>query len=200
MQFLESLIGDDAWPLIGAIAFAALVLAITLVATGRGRLLVGIIILAALVPLVLMVEWIWVTDRERVDSIIDQLAVAARNEDAAEMARYLSPKCRFGPLGRDEIQHRAAAIFQRFVIDRVSISSRKTMVFPHRKEATAEFLAVVRGKQNIVDFTPYPTRWILAFTQDSGGSWLVVEIQQIAAMGENRQPLSPTNPADIGQP
>jgi hypothetical protein len=164
---------------------AALGLAIAMVATGRGRYLIGIAALGCLALVLVIVEWSWVTDRERVDGIIDDMARAALHEDSATLVGYLAADCRYGSMDRNAIAAFADSIFRQFAIDRVSVSSRKTDVFPVRREARAEFLAVVRGRQNNVDFSPYPTRWILTFVQRDGG-WQVVEIQQIPAFGERR--------------
>jgi hypothetical protein len=105
--------------------------------------------------------------------------------------QHLAANCHYGSLDRDRIGALADLIFQRYAIDKVSVTSRKTEVFPLRSEAKAEFLAVVRGRQSNVDFSPYPTRWILTFVQNPQGVWQVVEIQQIPAFGESRQAMTP---------
>jgi hypothetical protein len=194
MKYLENLIGEDVWALIGVLAILALGLAIATVATGRGRFLIGIGALACLAIALLAIEWLWVTDRERVDRIIDELAQAAMREDSSGIVQHLAADCRYANLDRNRIGALADAVFQRFAVDKVSVSSRRTEVFPLRGEAKAEFMAVVRGRQNNLDFNPYPTRWILTFVQNSQGAWQVVEIQQIPAFGEGRQAMTPQLP------
>jgi len=157
-----------------------------MVGTGRGQLLLWIVALPILAVLLLVVEWLWVTDRERVEGVIDQMAEAVRHEDAEALVQHLAPQCHYEGMNREGIQRSAASLFQTLEIEKLSISSRKTQVFPLRKEATCEFLAVVRGKQSNVDFNPYPTRWVLTFTQDADGPWMLVDIQQIPAFGANR--------------
>lgn len=195
MSILERWLGEDAWSLVGLLALVALGLAIAMVSTGRARFLIGIVTLAVVAVVVLIIEQAWVTDREQVDGVISDLARAAVREDAPGVVRHLSPACRYGNLDRTGIERLASATFSRFAIDRVNVSSRKTEVFPLRREAQADFLAVVRGRQNNVDFSPYPTRWILTFVQNSDGVWQVDAIQQIPALGDSRQPLAPPSGA-----
>jgi hypothetical protein len=191
MEFLIRLFAEDVWPLIWVIALVELLLVIAMVGTGRGRLLIWIAALPVLAVALLGVEWLWVTDRERVDGIIDQIAEAVRHEDAESLVQHLAPRCRYGGMNRDGIQRTAASLFQTLEIDSLKLSSRKTQMFRLRKEATAEFLAVIRGKQSNVDFSPYPTRWVLTFNQDTNGRWQVAEIQQLPAFGDNHEPLAP---------
>lgn len=191
MKWLEGLFAEDVWSLLWVFALGALVLAIATVATGRTKFLLGIAALAVLAVLLVLVEWLWETDRERVDKVVEILAQAVRDEDAAAIERHLSPRCRYGSANRDDIVQLAGSVFRTIEIDKLTISGKKTEMFPLRKEATTEFLAVVRGKQSNVEFNPYPTRWILTFRQNTSDEWQVGDIQQIPALGENRQPLMP---------
>ena len=188
---VEHLLAENVWPLIWLLALVALILVIATFATGRGKYLTWVWALAVLALVLLAVEWLWVTDRERVEMIVDSLAQAVRMEDSAEIERFLSPECRYGNMDRAGIRRLADSIFDTIEIDKLTISGRKTQVFPLRKEATSEFLAVVRGRQSNVEFSPYPTRWILTFAQNSSGDWEVIDIQQIPAFGEGRQPIAP---------
>jgi len=198
MKWLEGLLGEDVWPLLWVLALGALILVIAAVATGRAKFLFGVGALAVLAVVLAIVEWLWETDGERVDKVIDSLAQAVRDEDAAAIERHLSPQCRYGAANRGEIVQLAESVFQTIEIDKLTISGKKTAVFPLRKEASTEFLAVVRGKRSNIEFNPYPTRWILTFRQTTKDEWQLVDIQQIPAFGENRQPLSP--PGRTGLP
>ena len=198
MQFIIHLFAENVWPLIWLLALAELVLLIAMVGTGRGRFLVWIGMLAALAVFLVVLEWLIVTDRERVDGIVDQMARAVRNEDIDELLRHLAPQCHFGAMDREAVRQLAASVLHEIEVDRVTVSDRTTQVFPRQKQATAEFLAVVRGKQSQVEFAPYPSRWVLTFHQDPAGQWQVVEIEHLQAFGENRQPLPP--PGRLGLP
>lgn len=191
MKWLEGLFAESVWPIIWVLALVALILVIATVATGRAKYLFGIGALGLLAGLLVIIEWLWETDRERVDKVIEALAQAVRQENAAEIEPHLSPQCRYGVANRDQIVRLADSVFQRIEINKLTISGKKTEVFPLRKEATTEFLAVVRGRQSSVEFNPYPTRWIFTLRQNSSGQWQVVDIQQIPALGESRQPISP---------
>ena len=198
MKWLEGLFAENVLPLMWVLALGALVLTIATVATGRARFLVGVGALAVLAVLLVVVEWLWETDRERVDKVVELLAQAVRDEDTTVIERHLSPQCRYGGANRGEIVRIAESVFRTIEVDKLTLGGKKTEVFPLRKEATAEFLAVVRGKQSNVEFNPYPTRWILTFRQNTSDEWQVADIQQIPALGENRQPL--TAPGRMGLP
>lgn len=200
MDWLKHLFAEDVWTLIWVIALLALVLLIAMVATRRSRLLIGIVSLAALAVVLLVIERLWVTDRERVDAIIDDIAQSVRQGDTEGIVRHLAPQCHYGSLDREGIRRMVDSVFHTFELEKLTISSRKTELFSRRKEATAEFLAVVRAKQANLESGPYPTRWTLTFTQTSTGEWQVLEIQQIPAFGENHQPVAPINPAGIPRP
>jgi hypothetical protein len=191
MSWLEGLFAEDVSPLLWLLALGALALVIAAFATGRAKFLLGVAAAAALALLLIFVEWLWETDRERVDKVVEALAQAVRDEDAATIERHLAPRCRYGGNNRAEIVRLAESVFQMIEIDRLTISNMKTEVFRLREEASCEFLAVVRGRRAGVEFNPYPTRWIFTFTQQQGGEWQVVEIQQVPAFGESREPLGP---------
>ncbi len=200
MNSLTRLFAEDFWSLVGLCALVELGLVIALVRTGRR----GLLVLVALTPFVagalVAVELLIVTERERVDGLIDEMAAAARAEDVDGLVKHLAPNCRYGNIGPDGIRQTAATIFGMFDIERLTLSSRKTQVARLRKEATAEFLAVARGRQGQIDFAPYPTRWIFTFQQNRDDEWRVVEIQQVAAFGQDRQPVEPLFPGEIPGP
>ena len=191
MQFIIHLFAENVWPLIWLLALAELVLLIGMVGTGRGRFLVWMGVLAALALFLLLLEWFLVTDRERVHGVVDQMAKAIRHQDIDGLLQHLAPQCHFGGMDREGVRRLASGVVHEFEIDRVTVSDRKTEVFPQRKQATAEFLAVVRGKQSKVEFAPYASRWRLTFHQDPAGRWQVIEIERMQAFGENRQPVPP---------
>jgi ketosteroid isomerase-like protein len=197
---LTRLFAEDLWSLVGVFALAELGLVIALVRTGRRGLLVPVAILPIVAALLVVVEVMVVTDREQIDGLIDEMRAAVLAEDADGFVKHLAPQCRYGNIGPEHIRQTAATVFGMFDIERLKISNRKTQVSRLRREATAEFLAVARGRQGELEFAPYPTRWILTFQQSREGQWRVVEIQQIAAFGQDRQPMEPLFPGEIPGP
>ena len=191
MDFIVSLFAENAWPLVWFIALVDLLLAIAIYATGRGRLLTVIIGLAALAPLLLILERLIVTDRERVDAVVDEMAEAVRAENADRLMSHISPQCRYANRGREAIAAAAANVFQLYEIERLTLNGRKTRVASARGEATAEFVAVARGRQGTLDVNIYPTRWQLTFQRDKSGSWQVVEIEQLPVVGDKSQGIIP---------
>ena len=184
MQFIVHLFAEDVWPLIWLLALAELILFIAMVGTGRGRYLVWMGVVAALAMLLVVLEWVLVTDRERVDAVVDQMARAVRHKDFDAVLRHLAPQCHFGGYDRERIRELADTELRDIEIDRITVSDRHTQVFPQRKQATAQFLAVVRGKQSKVEQPPYASRWMLTFHQDTTGQWQVVEIERLRAFGD----------------
>jgi hypothetical protein len=82
---------EDPWPaLVGGIVVEA-ILGVVLVMTGRGRLLWAMAgVLAATAGLVLL-EWLVVTDVERVEDAIHGVAGAIQRNDVDEVLEYVSP-------------------------------------------------------------------------------------------------------------
>ena len=184
MQFVSHLFAENVWPLIWVIALAELILLIAVVGLGRGKLLVWMGVLAFVAVFLVLLEWLLVTDRERVDGIVDQVAQAVRREDIEGVLEHLAPECRFGSHNREGIRHMAAAVLREVEIERVTLSDRKTQVFPERGEATTQFLAVARGRQSTVEFGPYAARWTLTLNQGPAGQWQIVNIEQLQAFGD----------------
>jgi ketosteroid isomerase-like protein len=198
VQFLVDLFADDVWPLIWVLALVEIILIIAMVSTGRGKFLFWIAAVAAFAGILLIVEWFWVTARERVSSALDDMARAAREEDTDRLISHLSPQCHFGGLNRSGIQQVAEATLRLVDLNKVSLGDRRIELLPSRREATASFLAVATGKRSTTPFNSYPTRWRLTFQQSQAGEWKVVEIERFEPFGERRGAIPP--PSHPGQP
>jgi len=89
MEFLSD---DPTYPAIvlGVMAAVFLVL-LKITQQGKHLILAGVSI--ALLGLLLLIEWLWVTETERIEDVIYGLAAAVQASDADKAADFLAPEC-----------------------------------------------------------------------------------------------------------
>jgi hypothetical protein len=86
-----SWLSENPWPIGGTLVALAVACLVLLRATQQGKYLVRAGVLAALALGVVVVERAWVTDAERVEAVIGQLAAAVRRSDADATLALLTP-------------------------------------------------------------------------------------------------------------
>jgi hypothetical protein len=86
-----SWLSENPWPLAGACAVLAVACLVLLKATQQGKYLLRAGVLAALALLVVVVERAWVTDAERIEAVVYDLAAAVRRSDADATLALLTP-------------------------------------------------------------------------------------------------------------
>jgi hypothetical protein len=84
-------LSEDPWPLAGALGLIALGFLVALRVTQQGKYLIRAGIALGLALLVIGVERAWVTDNERIEAVVYELATAVRTSDADRMAACLTP-------------------------------------------------------------------------------------------------------------
>jgi len=170
---------DDITPLLWLIAFAELLLMIVAAATQRGRYVVAMVLLGLCVPLLILLDWFVVTDRERVEDVIDDLATAVENEDVAGIARHLAQECHYGRFNRAAILALAQRAFDRYEIEWLRIRRLRVRVSEGSRLAVADFTAVGVARDQNGTSGWQPTRWRLALREIEPDRWMVTAIVRL---------------------
>jgi hypothetical protein len=173
------LLAEDVWRILWVIGLAELTLAIALVVTRRGKYLMAMGAVATAGLLLVIIERLWVTDRERIEQIVADMAVAVEHEDAAALVRHLGPNCRFGQLGRGEIEQLAQTALRQVQFDQIHLTQRRVDVYRIRRQARVQFVALSEGSASGTPINRYPTGWVLLFDQTNAGTWQVSKIERI---------------------
>lgn len=85
-------LSEDPWTLVGACGVLALAFLVLLRITQQGKYLAWAGGAAAAAGLVLLVEALWVTDRERIEHVIYDMADAVKEGDFPRVESHLAPK------------------------------------------------------------------------------------------------------------
>lgn len=86
-----SYIAEDPWPLGIVLAVVAVVSLAALKVTGRGKFLIWGATAAGLAALLFVVEALWVTDAERIEAVVVDMARAAARNDVERVLGHLAP-------------------------------------------------------------------------------------------------------------
>jgi hypothetical protein len=85
-------LSEDPWPLAGMFALVALVFLVRLKISQQGKELARAGVALGLAGLVLLVEWLWVTDRERIEMAVYDMADAVKASDYERLESHLAPE------------------------------------------------------------------------------------------------------------
>lgn len=85
-------LSEDPWPLAGAFALLALLLLVRVKFTQQGRHLIWVGVALGAAGAVLLVEHLWVTDRERIEMAVHDMADAVKANDFERLQSHLAPE------------------------------------------------------------------------------------------------------------
>jgi hypothetical protein len=162
---------ESPWPILFVGIAVEGVLAMLLLQTGRGKFLIAMIGVAAVVVVGLIVERLVVTDREAVEHTLDAAVAAVRKNDVNGLLACIAPSAQNARglsqwvLGRFEIEE-----------GRISDLDIKVTRQTSPPSATAKFLAVgkARDRMGQVPYEGY-MQHVAVELQLQGGRWLVTD-------------------------
>jgi hypothetical protein len=181
-------ISEDPWPLAGTLLVLAAMAVVLARLTQRGRFLQAAGLLAVLGLLVIGVERLWVTDRERVEATLYAVRDAAVRSDFPALEAHLAPDFEMpgplpGAITKAYIKGRLAQYkFEWIALSNVQISEpgRQT------RQSTAEFTArgtweetSPGGSPNFDATPPRGVRFSFGFREVEPKVWKVTRIDLI---------------------
>ncbi len=162
---------------LGGIVIAVLLVA--LLKTGRGIFLFALLGAIFVVAALVLVEYLIVTEREKVYQTIFDLAGAIEANDRDAVQSYIAPQS--PQIGRD-----ADRLLKVFKIEEVKITDGPQISiddFTSPPTADVELVAVAYGSTAAGSFRPAPTRLYVTLRQQDG-RWLVESYRSEAPFGQ----------------
>jgi ketosteroid isomerase-like protein len=176
-------LSEDPTYLAGTFLLLAGAFLIALKVTQRGMYLVYSAVALGLAVTVVMVEWLWVTDTERIEQVVYDLRQAVLSSDAETVLGHMAPDVQYvhgdmalsGNATRALIRNNLSHTRFEFV----RISELQTSVGQQSRRGKAEFRAFTRGTLNSSQGTAV-TGWSLGFQETAPGVWKVNRISLIS--------------------
>ena len=174
---------------------------VALKVTQQGKYLILALIAAGLAAVVVAVEWMWVTDTERIEDVVYDLRQAVLDSDIDRVLSHMTPNVQFlrgntaydGEATRSLIQERLNHVTFEFI----AIRNLQTNAGQQSRRGSAEFAALARtnlGTGNSI--------WSLGFQETQPGVWKVNRISPVqvpygAMLSSPRAPASNRDMFDL---
>ncbi len=182
-----SFLTEDPSSLLIGLGVACLGCLLALKITQQGKFLIWALGLLVAAGLVFGFEQLWVTDAERVEGVVYDLADAVQASDVARIKSHLDEKV---TIGRRDLTIDGSSVLRRVLsrlndckFDFVRISGLTTSAGSRTKMGKAEFKVTATGtiRDGISEYTigSLGTEWQLSFRETSPGVWKVTRIQAI---------------------
>jgi ketosteroid isomerase-like protein len=204
-------LSDDPTILAGLLLLLAGGFALALRATQQGKYLIQAVIAAVLAVVVVVVEWVWVTDNERIEQVVYALGDAVAHSNVDGVLRYLTPDVMYvkgdtaldGEATRSQIRDDLSRVRFEFV----RISNLQANAATQSRRGTATFTAFFKGSTDTsmasAQFGPLNSIWSLGFQETEKGVWKVNRITPIqfpgnpmVISGGRRSSSDPMGPPD----
>jgi ketosteroid isomerase-like protein len=186
-----TLLSEDPTYLAGALVLVSVFFLISLKVTQQGKYLFRAGAALALALAVVLIEWVWVTDNERIEQVVHELRTAVLKSDAEGVLAFMTPDVIY----TESETSRSAEATRAFIranignihFDFVRIADLRTNVGSQSHRGTAEFRAFTRGGLRSTSNASEPittvTRWSLGFRETEPGRWKVTRISRIETSG-----------------
>ena len=177
MEYLS----EDPWPLAGILGLVALGFLVALMITQQGKHLIRAGIALGLALAVIGIERAWVTDNERIEAVVYDLARAVGASDPGAIEAHLAPDFESpeGSLQRALIR----ASLPNIKFDFVRVSKLSVNAGAQTRLGTADFTVQASGMASTPIFgahafatPPSGTDWSLGFRETAPGEWKVTRI------------------------
>lgn len=188
MEYLS----EDPTILAGGLLLLAGAFVVALRATQQGKYLVWAMTAAGLALAVVAVEWLWVTDNERIENVVYGLRSAVARSDADAVLEYLTPDVMYvkGELALEGEATRALIRdnLERVRFDLVRVSNLKVNAGRQSRQGSAEFSAFFKGTIDSatasVAFGSTNSIWSLGLRETAPAVWKVNRITPVQVPGE----------------
>ena len=177
MEYLS----EDPWPLAGILGLVALGFLVALGITQQGKHLIRAGIALGLALAVIGIERAWVTDNERIEAVVYDLARAVGASDPGAIEAHLAPDFESPGESVDRVLIRATLPNVKF--DFVRVSKLGVHAGAESRLGTADFTVHASGMatapllgSHAFATPPSGTDWSLGFREAAPGQWKVTRI------------------------
>lgn len=181
-------LSEDPWPIAGVLSVILLIFLVALRFTQNGLYLIRAGITLAAIVLLFGLEYVWVTDNERLEAAVYALAKAVESTDIPAVMSHFTSDVQFKqrdetvdgiifdePFVRSQLEH--------IQFDFVRVRKLTTKVSPQSRRGSAEFEVLLSGTQtknsNFDRAGAFSSTWSLGFQETSPGVWKINEIRPI---------------------
>ncbi len=193
MEFLS----EDPTYLVGGFAIAGLICLVATKVTQQGKYLIWAAVSLGLALLFFAIEWSWVTDNERVEAVVYDLAKAVASSDpdkGEKAASYLDKGCRIevgneatsrmiqivtGQFGGRDAADWLRDNLKNYHFDYLRITKLRTNAGVQSRQGTADFVAYTMGNrvEPFAGFAaPGGMAWSFGLREVSPGVWKITRI------------------------
>lgn len=179
------LLSDDPTYLAGGLGILALCLLVALRVTQQGKFLVWAGAALALGSVVVLVEFLWVSDTERIEQVVYELRTAVAASDAPAVFALLTPDVQFVQSGQaissgDDTKNYIEGQLKRATFDFVRISQLEANAGRQSGRGSAQFRVLASGNYEIavtkLNFGTVNLDFSLGFRELSPKVWRVERI------------------------
>jgi hypothetical protein len=185
-------LSEDPTLLAGLLLLMAGVFLVAMRATQQGKYLVRAVIAATLAAAVVVAEWLWVTDNERIEQVVYGLRDAVANSDVEGVLAHMTPDVMYlkGEMALDGEATRGLIRdnLSRARFEIVRITNLETNAAKQSRRGTATFGAFFKGTADTsmasMNFGSTNSIWSLGLQETEPGVWRVNRITPVQVPGE----------------
>jgi ketosteroid isomerase-like protein len=184
---MQYYVAENPWYLVGGLALIGGVFLIALRVTQDGKNLIRALIALGLAALVFVVEQVWVTDAERIEWVVKELAGAVANSDGDRVLSLMDDHVTFS-MRSNTVGEELDLDFVRKVLgdidfDWVHVSRLTTSAGEQTHRGSADFRVNVSGTyRQTLGSRPFlgPSDWSFGFRRTPTGQWKVTRIAVVS--------------------
>lgn len=184
MTFLS----EDPTLLGGGLLLVAGAFLVALNVTQQGKYLIHAAIAFGLAVIVVVTEWLWVTDNERIEQVVYDLRKAVLSSNAEGVLAHMAPNVQYlhgdVALSEEVTRNLIRANLSHAQFDFIRISDLQISVGHQSRRGKAEFRAFARGSFRtpaaLVNGGTAVSTWSLGFEETEPGIWKVNRISPVS--------------------
>lgn len=171
---------EDPTLLIVGGAILELLFLVTLIQTGRGAVMGGMLLVAAVVGAGWLVEWVVVTDREAIATSLDETARALEHNDLDEVLSHVASDAQ-------DVRARLSSILPSVKIEEAKVRDLEVQVQANTnpKTARAQLRGIIHGRDTGGQL-PYDTvmrRFAVRLREEQEGKWVITDYEELPDQG-----------------
>jgi hypothetical protein len=210
MTFLS----EDATYLAGGLFVLAGFFVVALRVTQQAKYLVWASVACLLALGAILIEWVWVTDNERIEVVVNDVRTAVLRSDVEGVLSHLAPDVIYSgeesSLKPEDTRALIRAYVSRVHVEFARLSDLKITVGQQTRRGTAEFRVFSRGgyrtASHVTEGRTAVTAWSMGFRETEPGVWKIYRISPIqlpngfrALLGGLIQESGDNFAVDVGQ-
>lgn len=185
---------EDPTYLVGGLGILALVFLVAVRVTQQGKFLVWAMIAGGLALLLLAIDWIWLTDNERIETVVYELAKAVQASDINGVSKHLTPDIQYEPNGVSRYLRipsvrgsEAVLLIKSYLettrFDFVRVRRLSAHAGAQTRRGTADFQIIAGGSTQRggvqINFATTTSTWSLGFRETKPNLWQVERISPV---------------------